>query len=99
MMVRLLSGAAVGALIISMVATGPARANDVVAAAIGVKLLVGATLLATRDTGGTSANTQYALTGVGHPETNGRVNMPKHVAIHCNAHGTHCRTVETARGW
>lgn len=98
-MKRLMNGAAIGALVLSMAATSPARANDVVTAVVGVKLLIGAALLASRDTGGTSANTQYALTGVGHPVTNGRVNMPKHVTIHCNAHGTHCRTVETKRGW
>lgn len=94
---KLLGGATIGAFVLSMAATSPARANDVVTAVIGVHVLIGAALLASRDTGGTSANTEYALTGVGTPVTNGRVNMPKHVVIRCNAHGTHCQTVEAPR--
>lgn len=104
-MIRIMSGAAVGALVLSMAVSNPARANDAVAVAVGVKLLVGGLYLAQRNRGlsATSANTQYALTGQGSPVLSSRQTAgvaPKgHVLIHCNAHGAHCRTVQGKHPW
>lgn len=101
-MKRLLMSGALGALVLSFATVTPARATDPVAVAVGIKALIGASLLLQPGPGlETSVNTDYALTGEGRPTLNtgelaGEPTM-KPMAP-CHAHNPHCQTMTMAPG-
>ncbi|MEO0676157.1 MAG: hypothetical protein AAFZ02_01245 [Pseudomonadota bacterium] len=99
MKTKAINGAAIGALVLSLSATSPARAADPVAVGVGVTLLTVGALFAggNRDRDATSVNTAYALSGQGTPVLSSRqmAGVPERqpVILKCNAHGQHCRMV------
>ena len=101
-MTRLLMSAALGALVLSSSFATPARATDPVAVYVGVKTLIGASLLFHPGPGlETSVNTQYALTGEGRPTLNNGelAGDPTMKPMQpCHAHNPHCQTMTMAPG-
>jgi len=101
LMKKLFGSAAMGALVLTMATASPAKATDAITVAKAVKLLIAGAYIANRSRfpTGTSVNTQYALTGKGHPVHPNGQTFKQHVYIKCNAHRTHCQTVKGHHGW
>ncbi|MEM1374377.1 MAG: hypothetical protein AAGF78_08350 [Pseudomonadota bacterium] len=98
-MKMIMTGAALSALVFTSVIATPARANDPLAVAAAVKVIIGVGSLLTpaANSTGTSVNTDYALTGKGMPVPSARqapgTPTPGPMMLRCNAHGTHCAFV------
>ena len=73
-MSKMLNGVLAGALALSVSATAPARADTttIVGGVLLLSAAVGIARFGQRDDGGTSENTQYALTGQGTPQLSSR---------------------------
>ncbi|MEL6914806.1 MAG: hypothetical protein AAFP13_09920 [Pseudomonadota bacterium] len=93
-MKKTMMGAALTACVLASGAATPARATDVATAVLGVQALVtlGFALSGAQNQGGTSVNTEYALTGQGTPVDNGRYAARQPVRIVCHPYPGTCRT-------